>query len=110
MQLFGQFYLSLMRSFSLNAPIASLNENGERGMAIHELAKNKLFWILFLMMICAGASEQGVSQWASAFAEKGWCYQNSRRPCRTYGFCVPYGYFKSVLRQIRLIKLSLISL
>ena len=55
----------------IKAPIASLNENGERGMAIHELAKNKLFWILFLMMICAGASEQGVSQWASAFAEKG---------------------------------------
>lgn len=42
----------------IKAPIASLNENGERGMAIHELAKNKLFWILFLMMICAGASEQ----------------------------------------------------
>lgn len=55
----------------IKAPIASLNENGERGMAIRELAKNKLFWILFLMMICAGASEQGVSQWASAFAEKG---------------------------------------
>lgn len=55
----------------IKAPIASLNENGESGMAIHELAKNKLFWILFLMMICAGASEQGVSQWASAFAEKG---------------------------------------
>ncbi len=55
----------------MKAPIASLNENGERGMAIHELAKNKLFWVLFLMMICAGASEQGVSQWASAFAEKG---------------------------------------
>ena len=55
----------------IKAPIASLNENGESGMAIRELAKNKLFWILFLMMICAGASEQGVSQWASAFAEKG---------------------------------------
>ena len=32
---------------------------------------NKTFWILMLMMLCAGASEQGVSQWASAFAEKG---------------------------------------
>ncbi len=55
----------------MKAPIASLNEEGERGMTIFELAKNKLFWVLFLMMICAGASEQGVSQWASAFAEKG---------------------------------------
>ena len=40
-------------------------------MSILELCKNKLFWILFVMMVCAGASEQGVSQWASAFAEKG---------------------------------------
>ena len=31
----------------------------------------KIFWILLIMMICAGASEQAVSQWASAFAEKG---------------------------------------
>ena len=55
----------------MKAPIASLNEEGERGMTIFELVKNKLFWVLFLMMICAGASEQSVSQWASAFAEKG---------------------------------------
>ena len=31
----------------------------------------KLFWILLLMMVCSGASEQAVSQWASALAEKG---------------------------------------
>lgn len=29
------------------------------------------FWIVMLMMLCAGASEQAVSQWASVFAEKG---------------------------------------
>ena len=29
------------------------------------------FWILFLMMIASGASEQAVGQWASAFAETG---------------------------------------
>jgi len=55
----------------LKVPIASLNEEGETGMSITELCKNKMFWVLFVMMICAGASEQGVSQWASAFAEKG---------------------------------------
>ena len=33
--------------------------------------KNRTFWLLFVMMICAGASEQSVSQWASLFAEKG---------------------------------------
>ena len=31
----------------------------------------KVFWILLVMMTCAGASEQAVSQWASTFAEKG---------------------------------------
>ena len=32
-------------------------------MTIRELCRNKTFWILMLMMLCAGASEQGVSQW-----------------------------------------------
>lgn len=52
-------------------PIASLIQEGETGMTIRELCHNKTFWILMLMMVCAGASEQGVSQWASTFAEKG---------------------------------------
>ncbi len=52
-------------------PIASLMEEGDRGMSLGELLGQKLFWVLLLMMICAGASEQAVSQWASAFAEKG---------------------------------------
>ena len=52
-------------------PIASLIEEGEKGMTIGELFRQKLFWILMLMMVCAGASEQAVSQWASAFAEMG---------------------------------------
>ena len=52
-------------------PIASLMEEDEKGMSIKELFQNKVFWILMLMMVCAGASEQGVSQWASTFAEQG---------------------------------------
>ena len=52
-------------------PIASLIQDGEKGMRLKELLKVRVFWILFIMMICAGASEQAVSQWASAFAEKG---------------------------------------
>lgn len=55
----------------LKVPIASLMEEGESGLRLKELSKNRLFWVLFVMMICAGASEQAVSQWASAFAEKG---------------------------------------
>lgn len=52
-------------------PIAPLVSEEETGMSIKELLVNKTFWILMLMMICSGASEQAVSQWASAFAELG---------------------------------------
>ncbi|MBO5522167.1 MAG: MFS transporter [Roseburia sp.] len=52
-------------------PIASLIDEGEQGLSIKELLSMKIFWILFLMMVCAGASEQAVSQWASTFAEMG---------------------------------------
>ena len=52
-------------------PIAPLIEEGESGLQLKELFRIKVFWILLVMMICAGASEQAVSQWASTFAEKG---------------------------------------
>ena len=52
-------------------PIASVLPEGEQGMTIGTLFQNRIFWLLFVMMICAGASEQSVSQWASLFAEKG---------------------------------------
>lgn len=53
------------------APIAPLVEDGEKGLPLKALFTNRVFWLLMLMMLCAGASEQAVSQWASAFAEKG---------------------------------------
>ena len=52
-------------------PLRSLMEEGETGLSLKELLTMKTFWILLVMMICAGASEQGVSQWASTLAEKG---------------------------------------
>ena len=52
-------------------PMASLMEEGESGLSMKELFASKIFWVLLLMMVCAGASEQAVSQWASTFAEKG---------------------------------------
>lgn len=52
-------------------PIAPLMEDGESGLQLKELLGMKIFWILLIMMVCAGASEQAVSQWASTFAEKG---------------------------------------
>ena len=52
-------------------PIAPLLEDGSTGLSFKELFRLKSFWILLVMMICAGASEHGVSQWASTFAEQG---------------------------------------
>lgn len=52
-------------------PLYSLNAEGEPGLTIKQLFSKKIFWILMLMMLCAGASEQAVSQWASVFAEQG---------------------------------------
>ncbi len=52
-------------------PMTQLLEDGDKGLSLKELASMKMFWVLMLMMLCAGASEQAVSQWASALAEKG---------------------------------------
>ena len=41
------------------------------GMTLKNALSAKFIWILMLLMVCAGASEQAVSQWASAFAEAG---------------------------------------
>ena len=55
----------------LTSPIYSLHEEGEKGLSIRELCSMMIFWVVMLMMTCAGASEQAVSQWASTFAEEG---------------------------------------
>lgn len=52
-------------------PLAPLVAEGETGMHIGQLFCSRVFWVIMLMMLCAGASEQAVSQWASTFAEKG---------------------------------------
>ena len=52
-------------------PIARLEENAGESIGLKELASQGIFWLMFLMMFAAGASEQAVSQWSSAFAEKG---------------------------------------
>lgn len=55
----------------LKTPIAKPLPEGEKGMTVHELCSRKVFWALLVMMLCAGASEQAVSQWVSTFAEQG---------------------------------------
>ena len=52
-------------------PFASLMDEGEKGMTLKELVRTGLFWIMMLLMVCEGACEQSISQWASAFAELG---------------------------------------
>lgn len=51
-------------------PIRPVVEERRR-MPVRSLFGQKLFWLFLLMMLCAGASEQGMSQWASAFAQSG---------------------------------------
>lgn len=52
-------------------PLAPLVAEVGTGMHIGQLFRSRVFWVIMLMMLCAGASEQAVSQWASTFAEKG---------------------------------------
>ena len=56
--------------YFLFVPLFPVVEEGE-GMTIRKLFATPVFWLLFVLMFCAGSSEQAVSQWASAFAESG---------------------------------------
>lgn len=51
-------------------PIGKLTKDG-KSMPINKLLTTKTLWIFIMLMICSGASEQAMSQWASAFAESG---------------------------------------
>ncbi len=52
------------------APIKAESQHAKK-TSVKNLIKNKSFLIMLLLMICAGASEQGMSQWASAYAQSG---------------------------------------
>ena len=58
------FYFALVPIF----PIVAAEEEK---LSLKGLLGQKTFWLIFVLMICAGASEQGMSQWASAYAEAG---------------------------------------
>lgn len=55
------FYFAMVPIY----PIVSENEK----LSLKGLLGQKAFWLLIVLMVCAGASEQAMSQWASAFAE-----------------------------------------
>ncbi len=52
----------------LSCPIERLVEDGD-GMRIGRLLRLPLFWLMIILMICAGASEATMTQWTSAFTE-----------------------------------------
>ncbi len=59
----------LLNTFNfLSCPIERLMEDGE-GLRIGQLFRLPLFLLMILLMICAGASEATMTQWASAFTE-----------------------------------------
>ena len=54
----------------LQVPINPVVE-AEDAEPLKMLFRNKIFWLLIFLMICSGASELAMAQWASAFAEAG---------------------------------------
>lgn len=52
----------------IRCPMERLIEDGE-GMRPGQLLRLPLFWLLILLMVCSGASETSMAQWASAFTE-----------------------------------------
>ena len=52
----------------LICPIEPLVDNGS-GMGIKNLFSQPFFWVAICLMICSGASELSMAQWASAYAE-----------------------------------------
>ncbi|MBP3333227.1 MAG: MFS transporter [Clostridia bacterium] len=52
----------------ISCPIERLVDDGE-GLGIRRLLRLPLFWLMIILMICAGASEVTMAQWASAFTE-----------------------------------------
>ena len=56
----------------IKVPLTTLeDESGEKSIPIKKLILMPLFWTLLLMMVCSGAAETAMAQWASDFAEAG---------------------------------------
>ncbi len=51
-------------------PIAPIMDENEERLSLSDMLKTKAFWVFMILILCAGSSEQAVSQWASTFAEK----------------------------------------
>ncbi len=84
----------------VTCPIEKLVDDG-KGMKILELLKTPVFYAAVILMMCSGASELSMAQWASAFVESGLGFSKTvcdfAGPCLfavTMGICrVFYGKF-----------------
>lgn len=54
--------------YFMMVPIYPIVEENEK-LSLRALCRKNVFWLLMVIMVCAGASELAMSQWASAFAE-----------------------------------------
>lgn len=52
----------------MTCPMERLLEEGE-SLPVRKLLRIPIFWLMILLMICSGASEASMAQWASAFTE-----------------------------------------
>lgn len=52
----------------MNCPIKRLNADDEN-QNIVQLLKLPIFWLVIILMVCSGAAEATMAQWASAFTE-----------------------------------------
>lgn len=83
-------------------PIAPVVGEDEEKLSIKDMLKTKAFWIFMVLILCAGSSEQAVSQWASTFCRKGArAHKDRRRPCGPDALLDSYGRFALHVRQVR---------
>ena len=55
----------------IRMPLCTLGNGESHSGSVIKLFANKLFVLFFIIMLCSGASELAMSQWASYFAEEG---------------------------------------
>lgn len=57
--------------YLLFVPMPDQEKGSGEKMEYKVLFRNKIFWLMLVMMVCSGAAEQGICQWVSTFVEAG---------------------------------------
>lgn len=63
----GALMFSFVPIYTLEADNPAETESDKQ----NSLLRSGIFWVFFIIMFCAGASEMAMNQWASTFAEQG---------------------------------------